>query len=165
MKAFYATVEIEGFTFAFVVADGKVIRAKFLTKESDEAFAEEIEREGIKAERNPFALQHLVRLLQSYASGGRIALEKVPVFMNGSSHDVKVYKAIRRLTFGHTATYGEIARIVGSSARAVGRALARNRVPLFIPCHRVIRSDGTLGGFTPSVEIKKLLLKLEGFSL
>lgn len=164
MKAYYTTVEIKGFTFAFAVADGKVIKAKFLPEQADEIFAKEFEKEGIEAERNPFVLQKFVELLKNYARGEKVALEKVPVFMSGSSHDIKVYEAIRRLSFGQIATYGEIARIVGSSARAVGRALARNRIPLFIPCHRVIRSDGNLGGFTPSVEIKKLLLELEGFS-
>ena len=59
-----------------------------------------------------------------------------------------------------TATYGEIAARIGTSARAVGRAMARNPTPLVVPCHRVVAATG-IGGFTPALEIKEYLLDLE----
>ena len=77
-----------------------------------------------------------------------------------------VLRACRRIPYGKTASYADLARAVGKprAARAVGTAMAHNPVPLVIPCHRVVRSDGSLGGFsTPrGVKEKKRLLLLEG---
>ena len=71
-----------------------------------------------------------------------------------------VYRAVRGIGYGETATYGEIAARVGTSPRAVGQAMARNPTPLVIPCHRVVSKNGP-GGFTPSPEIKRALLAME----
>jgi methylated-DNA-[protein]-cysteine S-methyltransferase len=75
-------------------------------------------------------------------------------------HDAAVYREVRKIPYGSTATYGEIADLAGSSPRAVGQAMRRNPVPLVIPCHRVVSRSGT-GGFTPDPEIKALLLDME----
>ena len=72
----------------------------------------------------------------------------------------RIYRAVREIPYGQTATYGEIARRVGTCPRVVGQAMARNPTPLVIPCHRVVAADG-IGGFSPSVEIKEALLALE----
>ena len=67
---------------------------------------------------------------------------------------------VREIPRGKTATYGEIARRVGTSPRVVGQAMARNPTPLVIPCHRVVAADG-IGGFSPSVEIKEAPAAME----
>lgn len=76
-----------------------------------------------------------------------------------------VLEGCSKIGFGSTMTYGQLARTIGypNAARAVGNALARNPVPLIIPCHRVLRSDGGLGGFSAigSTELKQRLLDLE----
>ncbi|MDD1674998.1 MAG: methylated-DNA--[protein]-cysteine S-methyltransferase [Methanomicrobiales archaeon] len=72
----------------------------------------------------------------------------------------EIYHCVRAIPYGETRTYGEIARLAGTGPRVVGNAMARNPVPLIIPCHRVIAAHG-LGGFTPSIEIKKALLTME----
>ena len=72
----------------------------------------------------------------------------------------RVYRAVQKIPYGNTATYGEIARTVGTAPRVVGQAMARNPTPLVIPCHRVVAADG-IGGFSPSVEIKGELLAME----
>jgi len=76
----------------------------------------------------------------------------------------KVYEAVRRIPRGKVSSYGDIARHAGSpqAARAVGHAMAVNPFPLLIPCHRVVRADGSLGGFAAGLSIKERLLKLEG---
>lgn len=78
-------------------------------------------------------------------------------------------EACRTIEYGHTATYGELARWIGlpRAARAVGAALARNPVPLAVPCHRVIASDGSLCGFSSScgVDMKRRLLEMEAEAL
>jgi len=81
----------------------------------------------------------------------------------------RVYAAARRIEAGRTATYGEVAELAGApgQARAVGRALGANRIPLIVPCHRVVGSGGWMGGFSApgGVVTKTKLLALEGVGL
>lgn len=87
-----------------------------------------------------------------------IALEKCSEFQK------RVLLAVHKIPRGWVSTYGRITRTleVLGGARAVGRALARNPFPVIIPCHRVIRSDGELGGFGGGLRMKQTLLELEG---
>lgn len=81
-----------------------------------------------------------------------------------SDFDKAVWAAAREVGYGTTTSYGNIARRIGlpAGARAVGRALGRNRVPLIIPCHRIVCSDGSLGGFADGLDWKQRLLRIEG---
>jgi methylated-DNA-[protein]-cysteine S-methyltransferase len=78
----------------------------------------------------------------------------------------KVLRAAARIPYGSVATYGGLARKIGSprSARAVGNALGRNPFPLIIPCHRIIKGDGSIGGFSAAngIKLKRMILFLEG---
>ncbi|MBP1748719.1 MAG: Methylated-DNA--protein-cysteine methyltransferase [Deltaproteobacteria bacterium] len=76
----------------------------------------------------------------------------------------KVLEELRRIPYGETRSYSEIAALTGCprGSRAIGQALKRNPIPIIIPCHRVIRHDGSLGGFSLGEKIKKRLLFLEG---
>jgi methylated-DNA-[protein]-cysteine S-methyltransferase len=80
----------------------------------------------------------------------------------GTSFQRKVWAALRRIPFGETRSYGDVARAVGSSARAVGRANATNPICLIVPCHRVIGSDGSLTGYAFGEGTKRRLLEFEG---
>jgi methylated-DNA-[protein]-cysteine S-methyltransferase len=71
------------------------------------------------------------------------------------------YREVCAIPYGMTTTYGAIARIVGTSPRAVGQVMRRNPTPLVVPCHRVIGADGSIRGFAPSVAIKEYLLATE----
>ncbi len=71
-----------------------------------------------------------------------------------------VYRAVCRIPYGETATYGEIAVECDTSPRAVGMAMRRNPTPLVVPCHRVVAKNGP-GGYTPDVSIKYALLEME----
>lgn len=81
----------------------------------------------------------------------------------GTDFDRRAWAAIGAIPFGETRSYAEIARAAGSpdAFRAAGRACGRNPVPLFIPCHRVVASGGKLGGFSPGLDKKRVLLDLE----
>ena len=83
---------------------------------------------------------------------------------SGTPFQREVWKALTAIPYGETRSYSGVARAVGrpAASRAVGSANKRNEVPILIPCHRVIKADGTLGGFASGLEIKKTLLKLEG---
>ena len=72
----------------------------------------------------------------------------------------RIYEAVKMVPYGKVASYGEIARFVGTAARVVGQAMARNPTPLIIPCHRIVAADG-IGGFSPDIEIKVALLEME----
>ncbi len=82
-----------------------------------------------------------------------------------TSFEKKVLSELKKVPFGQTITYKGLAEDLGSpkAFRAVGRALGKNPWPLFIPCHRVVASDGLLGGFSGGLEIKKRLLDFEQF--
>ncbi len=75
----------------------------------------------------------------------------------------RVWRELARIPAGRTRTYGELARLCGSpgAARAVGNAMARNPLPLVLPCHRVLASDG-LGGYGGGLDLKEELLRAEG---
>jgi len=88
---------------------------------------------------------------------------RVPLDLRGSAFQRRVWDALQRIPWGTTRTYGEIARDLGqpTAARAVAGACASNRVALVIPCHRVIREDGGLGGYRWGIEEKRELLRRE----
>lgn len=82
------------------------------------------------------------------------------VATEGDATFAKVYRAVREIPCGKTATYGEVALAVGTAPRAVGAAMARNPTPIVVPCHRVVAKTG-IGGFSPDVAIKEILLDME----
>ena len=88
----------------------------------------------------------------------------IPLDLRGTSFQVAVWKALLDIPHGETRTYGEIAAAVGRPAavRAVGSAIGRNPVSVLVPCHRVVRSGGGLGGFGGGLWRKEYLLKFEG---
>lgn len=87
--------------------------------------------------------------------------------LEGTAFQILVWKEIAKIPYGETRTYKELARAIGrpKSARAVANACGKNPYAPNIPCHRVIRSDGKLGGYSGKggINTKKKLLKLEGF--
>lgn len=106
--------------------------------------------------------------LNRYFQGEKVTWEGYPLDMNGHApFTFKLLQAIRRLPYGSTCTYRDAARMAGSPRawRAAGQALSANRHPLLVPCHRVIRSDGSTGGFSGPPGWKEALLKLEGVKL
>ena len=99
--------------------------------------------------------------VRQYCTGRLIDLTTLPtIAIHDDTVYSRIYRAVQAIPYGKTATYGDIAGIVGTSPRAVGQAMARNPTPLVIPCHRVVAADG-IGGFSPDVEIKELLLAME----
>ncbi|WP_326502428.1 methylated-DNA--[protein]-cysteine S-methyltransferase [Rothia nasimurium] len=100
--------------------------------------------------------------LLEYFAGERTVFE-VPLAPDGTDFQLAVWAALRDIPFGYTTTYGAISRIVGpgAPAQAVGQAVGRNRIALFIPCHRVVAADGKLTGYAGGLDRKDYLLTLE----
>ena len=97
------------------------------------------------------------------AMDGESARPDVPIDVQASAFQWKVWRELQKIPFGETRSYGQIATAIGSAkaARAVATACANNRVAVVVPCHRVVRVDGGLGGYRWGPERKKLLLERE----
>src|SRR5690606_27438799 len=98
--------------------------------------------------------------VEEYFAGVRQVFE-LELAPEGSAYQLRVWDALRRIPYGDTRSYGAIARELGSSARAVGRANGSNPICLIVPCHRVIGADGSLTGFAFGNDVKRWLLEHE----
>ncbi len=101
--------------------------------------------------------------LEEYIEGEREEFD-LPLNPKGTPFQQKVWSALLTIPYGETRSYKDISVQIGKpdSSRAVGRANHENPIPIFIPCHRVISSDGTLGGYSEGLDIKTKLLQIEG---
>lgn len=131
---------------------------------SDAALERALRREYPKAEVRPDrnGLSRWVRVLLRHLDGRQPRLE-LPLDVRGTAFQCRVWQELLRIPYGSTRTYGEIARAIGQpgAARAVGHACGTNPVPLVIPCHRVVRGSGHLGGYGLGIERKRALLEQE----
>lgn len=107
-------------------------------------------------------LREAVAQLQDYFDGTRMAFD-LPLSPFGSAFQRRVWDALRAIPPGETRTYGDLAALLGSSARAVGQANGANPIPIVIPCHRVVAAAGRLGGYSggEGAVTKRVLLDLE----
>ena len=94
---------------------------------------------------------------------GKLQKFKIDYELSGSLLQIKIWRELSKIKYGKIKTYGEIAKKLNTSPRYVGNVCGQNNLLLIIPCHRVIRSDGSLGGFSGlgGIKLKKKLLKLE----
>jgi methylated-DNA-[protein]-cysteine S-methyltransferase len=125
-------------------------------------------RWGSFTPRNARSVGGFNQALASYFEGDLGALDGLPVDLQGGTpFQQKVWNALRKVRVGTTASYAELGRRAGfpNASRAVGAANGSNPVSLVVPCHRVIRSDGTLCGYGWGVERKRWLLEHEGVLL
>lgn len=123
---------------------------------------------GVKTERADASplLDHAQQELEEYFAGRRRAFS-VPLSIHGTPFQEKVWRALMEIPYGETISYGELARRVGNAkaARAVGMANHVNRIPIIIPCHRVVGANGRLTGYAGGLEIKRILLETEGIDV
>ena len=119
-----------------------------------------------KATADSSAFGDLPDRLRRYFAGEPVVFPDELDMGSASSFRCAVWQATRSIPFGETRSYRWVAEQVGkpTAARAVGQALAANPLPILVPCHRVIGSDGNLGGFGGSLEVKKWLLEMESSS-
>ena len=127
--------------------DDKIIELKFMKK---------------KSEGKSLILQQIKKNVNDFFSK-KIKYFNFPYKIHGSNLQIKIWKELKKIPYGQTKSYGAIAKIVKTSPRYVGNVCGQNKHLLVIPCHRVIRTDGSLGGFsgTGGLSLKKRLLKLE----
>jgi len=130
-------------------------REKAFLRELQESFPGRIVRNDRK---NRNVLNQLKRYLK-----GELRHFDCKLDFRGTPFQKKVWSALKKIPYGRTRSYGEIARAIGypKAFRAVGNANGRNSIPLIVPCHRVIENSGGLGGFGHGVKVKKQLLDFE----
>lgn len=119
---------------------------------------------GRRPDRRPQyeLLRAAILQLGEYFAGQRREF-RLPVKLAGTPFQLRVWRALDRIPYGETWSYGELARAAGArrGARAVGQACGANPVAIVVPCHRVIRGDGSLGGYGGGLRFKQFLLDLE----
>lgn len=103
-----------------------------------------------------------IKQIEEYFQGKRTQFD-FPLDLEGTPFQVAVWRELLSIPYGHTRTYGEIAKKLGKpgAARAVGMANHDNRIPIVVPCHRVVGHDGSLTGYAGGLHIKQQLLAIE----
>ena len=141
-----------------IVSDGESITEIRFPNNSAALFAEH--------EPSNRCLQQAVEQLSAYFDG-RLKTFDLPLSLHGSDFQNAVWTQLQKVAHGTTASYGQIAAALGKpkAARAVGMANNKNRIPIIIPCHRIIGRDGSLTGFAGGLKTKRWLLHHEGVSL
>jgi methylated-DNA-[protein]-cysteine S-methyltransferase len=111
-------------------------------------------------DKSPF--KEVIRQMQSYFEA-KLTDFDVPLVLEGTEFQLQVWRNLRKIPYGETISYGQLAKRIGNpdAARAVGLANGSNPIPIIIPCHRVIGSNGSLTGFGGGLPVKKKLLALE----
>ena len=101
--------------------------------------------------------------LRFFCKDGHLVSDEIVLHLFGTDFQINVWRALLEIPFGETFTYSDIAMAINNprALRAVGTAIGRNPVALIIPCHRVLRSDGGIGGYYWGIEKKKILLEWE----
>jgi O-6-methylguanine DNA methyltransferase len=105
--------------------------------------------------------------LNNYFEGKIEDFKQGAVFLEGTNFEKKVWLALKEIPYGETRSYKWLAEKIGSpkASRAVGQALGRNPISIVLPCHRIIESDGSIGGYSSGVDIKRRLLEIEYYNV
>jgi O-6-methylguanine DNA methyltransferase len=169
-RASYGTLESPVGPLRVAVSDAGVCEIGFAENETEAEFRYRLEERGFAPEPclewdlGPAGVARVTRQLEEYFTGRRDRFDLPLDFAGVSPFTRSVLNATTAVPFGHLATYRDIAQQIGAprATRAVGNALGRNPIPVIVPCHRIVRSDATLGGYTGGLGIKKRLLAIEG---
>jgi methylated-DNA-[protein]-cysteine S-methyltransferase len=171
-RASYGTLESPVGPLRIAVTEAGVCEIGFAINENEADFRQRLEERGfapepcLECDLGPEAIARVTRQLEEYFSGRRDEFDVPLDFAGISPFTQSVLAATAAIPFGHLATYRDIAEQIGAprATRAVGNALGRNPIPVIVPCHRIVRSDATIGGYTGGLGIKKRLLALEGIA-
>jgi methylated-DNA-[protein]-cysteine S-methyltransferase len=128
-----------------------------------EEITEFFKRKSILLELQRKKFHREEKLFSQYFEGKKEDFTSLPLdFISGTPYQRKVWLETRKIPYGKTQTYKFLAKKLNHRGyRSIGQALSRNPLLIVIPCHRVLSSDGSIGGFTGGLELKKFLLRLE----
>ena len=140
-----------------------LVRVAYEREDHDHVLAQLAEQISPRILHHPRRLDHVARELDEYFTGDRHRFDLPLDWRLTSGFRSVVLHQLPDIAYGHTATYGDVARLVGNprAVRAVGTACATNPLPVVVPCHRVVRSDGSLGAYLGGPAAKAFLLERE----
>ena len=147
-----------------VVAGSNRGIARIMFGASTEAEAEGLLLNEMQAVKSHSGLLEVVNRLTQYFNGAPVNFTLDFDLSDGTQFQIAAWETARRIPYGSVRSYSWIAREIGKpkGARAVGQAMGANPLSIIVPCHRVIRSDGDLGGYSGGLHWKRQLLALEG---
>jgi methylated-DNA-[protein]-cysteine S-methyltransferase len=161
----YATVDSPLGPLVVAATPRGLVRVSYTGFESDARVLDELSRKvSPRVLEAPARLDDVRRELDEYFEGRRTGFDLPIDWALTHGFTSKVLRATARIAFGSTSTYAKVASQAGSprAVRAAGNALGANPLPVVVPCHRVLRTGGALGGYTGGLERKEYLLRLEG---
>ena len=140
-----------------------LVRVAFERQDHDQVLADLASRVSARVLRAPRRLDAASRQLEEYFAGRRRGFEVALDWRLSDGFRRRVLAHLRSIPYGGTESYAQVAGAAGNprAVRAVGTACARNPLPLLVPCHRVVRSDGSAGGYAGGEQAKTVLLQLE----
>jgi methylated-DNA-[protein]-cysteine S-methyltransferase len=166
LDAAYDVIDSELGPLLAAVTDHGLARISFDPEPEREV--EELARlAGRRVLRSPRALDETRRELDDYFGGRRTVFDLALDMRGLPEFTLRVLSELARVPYGQTATYGELAERAGNprASRAVGTVMNRNRIPIVLPCHRIVGSSGELVGYGGGLDRKERLLRLEGAML
>jgi methylated-DNA-[protein]-cysteine S-methyltransferase len=159
----YCTVDSPVGPLLLAATDRGLVRVAFASEDHDVVLARLAQRIGPRILAAPDRLEAVTTQLTEYFTGARTRFELPIDLQLSAGFRREVLEHLPQIAYGHTASYAAVAAGTGRprAVRAVGTACATNPLPLVLPCHRVVRSDGSMGAYAGGVEAKRTLLDLE----
>lgn len=159
----YRTVDSPVGQLLLAATDRGLVRVAYAGEGHDVVLSALADRVSSRVLHAPARLDPAARELDEYFAGRRHAFDLVLDLQLASGFRRTVLQHLPEIGYGSTASYGSVAAAAGkpAAARAVGTACARNPLPVVVPCHRVVRHDGSLGGYVGGPDAKRTLLDLE----
>ncbi|RIL10729.1 cysteine methyltransferase [bacterium] len=160
----YRTLDTPVGRLLLAATERGLVRVAFEVEDHDAVLQRLADRLSPRILHAPARLDAAARAIDAYFAGRRTGFD-LPLDLS-LSHGFRrlVLEHLTRIAYGRTESYADVARTVGrpTAVRAVGSACAANPIPVVVPCHRVLRSDGSLGGYLGGLAVKSALLRLEG---
>ena len=159
----YRTVDSPVGTLLLAATGAGLVRVAYESEHHDAVLQSLAERISPRILEAPARLDDIARQLDQYFTGQRRTFDTPLDWSLSNGFRRTVLDHLRDIGYGHTASYAAVAELAGNpkAVRAVGTACATNPIPVVVPCHRVVRADGSLGGYLGGVEAKRILLDLE----
>jgi methylated-DNA-[protein]-cysteine S-methyltransferase len=159
----YRTVDTPVGSLLLAATEAGLTRVAYASEGHDRVLADLARRISPRILRHPARLDTVAQQIDEYFAGRRRAFDLRIDWRLSTGFRLDVLQHLRDIGYGSTATYASVAALTGRprAVRAVGTACATNPLPLVIPCHRVVRSDGSMGGYLGGIDAKSALLQLE----
>ena len=159
----YRTVDTPVGPLLLAATERGLVRVAYLAEDHDAVLQTLADRISARILRSPARLDTTARELEEYFTGTRRTFDVPLDWRLSAGFRATVLRRLPDIGYGHTASYAAVAMLAGNpkAVRAVGSACATNPLPVVVPCHRVVRSDGSMGGYLGGLEAKRTLLTLE----